>query len=161
MAMSEQKKFYRARDDRVLGGVLGGLGKYVGIDSNLLRLIYIILIALGIEELGGPLILFYILAWIFIPEEPPAEKVEEDPEEERVRNFLYLVVIATGVILIFYSVYMVLTPLTTEILNWATTVIGFPIKLLTPYTTILRGAALAIIGIIFIYIANKKLKKQA
>ncbi len=161
MAMAEQKKFYRARDDRVLGGVLGGLGKYTGVDSNLLRLIFIALVALGIDGLAAPLILFYILAWIFIPEEPSTEKVEKEAEEERVRNFLYLVVIATGVILIFYGVYMVLSPLTTEILNWATTVIGVPIKFLAPYTTILRGAALAIIGIIFIYIANKKLKKQA
>lgn len=53
----------RSRTDRVIGGVCGGLGRYLGIDPLLLRIAAVAL-ALG----GGTGVLAYIIAWIFIPE---------------------------------------------------------------------------------------------
>ena len=58
------KKLYRSRVQRVLGGVCGGLGDYLGVDPTLIRL------AWALFGLMGAGILFYVLAWIIIPEEP-------------------------------------------------------------------------------------------
>jgi phage shock protein C len=53
----------RSRDDRVIGGVCGGLGRYLGLDPVLLRIAFVILAIAG----GGG-VLLYVLAWILIPE---------------------------------------------------------------------------------------------
>lgn len=59
-------RLYRSREDRWLGGVLGGLGAYLGIDPLLLRVAAIVLTVLG----AGVLIPAYIVMWIVVPEEP-------------------------------------------------------------------------------------------
>jgi len=54
----------RARLDRWLGGVCGGIARATGLDSWIWRLIFVVLfLAFG----SG--ILLYILLWIFVPEE--------------------------------------------------------------------------------------------
>lgn len=58
-------QLYRSRSDRMMGGVCGGLGGYLHIDSNLIRLFFVLL-ALGGSGIG---LLVYLLLWIFIPEE--------------------------------------------------------------------------------------------
>jgi phage shock protein C len=59
------KRLVRTRDDRWLGGVCGGIARYTGLDSNLVRLLVVLGTVLGF----GALILAYIVAWIVIPEE--------------------------------------------------------------------------------------------
>jgi phage shock protein PspC (stress-responsive transcriptional regulator) len=61
----EEKRVYRSRTDRVLGGVCSGLGKYFGLDPVLLRVLWAIAFFVG-----GAGLLAYIIAWIIIPEEP-------------------------------------------------------------------------------------------
>ena len=58
------KKLYRARVDRKIAGVCGGLGEYFGIDPTLVRLLFV----LGLIFVGGTLLAYIILA-IVIPEE--------------------------------------------------------------------------------------------
>ena len=60
------KKLYRSRNDKMLAGVCAGLAKYFELDPTLVRLGLVVatLISLG----GG--ILFYIIAWLIVPEEP-------------------------------------------------------------------------------------------
>ena len=58
-------RLYRSRDDRIIGGVGGGLAKYLGVDPVLVRLA---IVALAIAAGSG--ILAYLIAWIVIPEEP-------------------------------------------------------------------------------------------
>lgn len=54
----------RARVDRWLGGVCGGIARMTSLDSWVWRLIFVVLfLAFG----SG--ILLYILLWIFVPEE--------------------------------------------------------------------------------------------
>lgn len=60
----EMKKLYRSRKDRVLFGVCGGIGEYLGVDPVIIRLIFVIL-ALS----GGMGIALYIIAFILIPDE--------------------------------------------------------------------------------------------
>jgi phage shock protein PspC (stress-responsive transcriptional regulator) len=54
----------RSREDRMIGGVCGGLGRYAGIDPIIFR---IVLAALAI--FGGVGLLIYALAWLLIPDE--------------------------------------------------------------------------------------------
>jgi phage shock protein C len=58
----------RSRSQRVIGGVCGGLGRYLGIDPVLLRIAFVVLLFAG----GGGLVL-YLIAWILIPEEREGE----------------------------------------------------------------------------------------
>ncbi|HOW92709.1 MAG TPA: PspC domain-containing protein [Anaerolineaceae bacterium] len=59
-----QNRLFRAQQDRILGGVCAGLGKYLNIDSVLVRLFFIVFTMVG----GiGPLL--YIILWIVVPEE--------------------------------------------------------------------------------------------
>jgi phage shock protein PspC (stress-responsive transcriptional regulator) len=71
------KKFRRKAKGKVLGGVCAGLADYFNIDVSLIRLA-MVLLALA-DGLG---ILFYILAWIVVPEEDGEEKKEEGKAEE-------------------------------------------------------------------------------
>ena len=59
------KKLYRSRDDRVLAGVCGGIAKYLGVDSTIVRIIAFLLIVPG-----GLSIWAYIALAIIIPNEP-------------------------------------------------------------------------------------------
>ncbi|WP_290901786.1 PspC domain-containing protein [Aquabacterium sp.] len=54
----------RVRDDRWLGGVCGGLARMLGVESWLVRLAFTLLFLLW-----GTGLIFYILLWIFVPEE--------------------------------------------------------------------------------------------
>ncbi|WP_077619480.1 PspC domain-containing protein [Bacillus sinesaloumensis] len=56
-----KKKLYRSSSNRMLGGVLGGLADYTGIDASLLRILAVVGFFLGVGSLG-----FIYLAWIFI-----------------------------------------------------------------------------------------------
>lgn len=55
------KKLYRSTQNRMLGGVLGGLADYLNMDASLLRVLYVVGFFLGFGSLG----LIY-LVWIFI-----------------------------------------------------------------------------------------------
>jgi len=54
----------RVRDDRWFGGVCGGLARMLGVESWLVRLAFALLFLLW-----GTGLIFYILLWIFVPEE--------------------------------------------------------------------------------------------
>ncbi len=57
------KKLFRSQEDKKIAGICGGLGDYTNTDSTLWRLIFLTLIFAPI-----PIIFFYFLAWIVIPE---------------------------------------------------------------------------------------------
>ena len=61
----EAKRFYRSRNDRILGGICGGAGNYFNVDPVLIRVIW----AISFFGFGAGL-LAYIIAWIIVPEEP-------------------------------------------------------------------------------------------
>ncbi len=58
------RQLRRSRDDRMIAGVCGGLGRYVGIDPIIFR---IVLAALAV--FGGVGLLLYALGWLLIPED--------------------------------------------------------------------------------------------
>lgn len=57
------KKLERSRSDRILFGVCGGLGEYLGVDANLIRVVWILSL-LG----GGAGLLPYVAAIFLVPE---------------------------------------------------------------------------------------------
>lgn len=59
-----ENRLYRSKTDVILGGVCAGLGKYLGIDSTLVRLFFVL-----ISLAGGVGVLAYIIMWIVVPEE--------------------------------------------------------------------------------------------
>ena len=65
--MSEKKRIYRSRSDRMVAGVLGGWSAYLGLDPSLVRLVYVLLLILT-GFLPG--IFFYLVMAIIIPLEP-------------------------------------------------------------------------------------------
>ena len=61
------KRLYKSRENKVLAGILGGVGEYFDVDPVLVRLIYlVILVATGVV----PGVLIYILAIFVVPEKP-------------------------------------------------------------------------------------------
>jgi len=66
----EVKKLYRSTDEKILGGVCGGIGNYFGIDPVLVRIGWVVL-----TFVYGMGLLAYIIAWIIIPQEPERKTV--------------------------------------------------------------------------------------
>ena len=67
-------RLYRTEEDRILGGVCGGIAEKYDLDPSLVRLATVLIIFGS----GVPLIL-YLAAWIVIP---PKSEVEDEKEEE-------------------------------------------------------------------------------
>ncbi|MBM4459494.1 MAG: PspC domain-containing protein [Chloroflexi bacterium] len=70
------KKLYRSSTDKMVAGVCGGLGKYLGLDPTLLRLMFALLVVFGV----GSGVLVYLILMIVIPlePEPPAAQLPQD-----------------------------------------------------------------------------------
>lgn len=70
-----EKKLYRSRTDRMIGGVCGGLADYFSIDSTIVRLIFVLLFLTGSAGFW-----IYIVLLLVVPERPASEKpVAETP----------------------------------------------------------------------------------
>ena len=65
---SNEKRLLRALDERMIGGVCGGLAKYLNLDPSLVRLGFVILTLLSGFIIG---IVTYIVMMIVVPEESP------------------------------------------------------------------------------------------
>ena len=59
----------RSESDRMIAGVCAGIADYFGIDSSLIRILFI-----TITLFGGAGIALYVLLWILIPSESAAKK---------------------------------------------------------------------------------------
>ena len=60
----EDKKLRRSSSDKMIAGVCGGLGKYFGLDSTILRLVFVLLLIFA-----GTGLLAYLIMWLVIPQE--------------------------------------------------------------------------------------------
>ena len=59
------KKLYRSRKNKMLCGVCGGLGEYLGIDPTVVRLLVVLL---SLSSVGMGVIIYFVAAFS-IPEE--------------------------------------------------------------------------------------------
>ena len=110
-AAVQEKGLRRSRDDRVIAGVCGGLGKYLGIDPVLVRIAALLLIFAG-----GVGILLYIIGWIAIDEEPAVAATaygtveaqpaaEDELDRKRGAVVLGLVFVALGIFFLLDDVW--------------------------------------------------------
>ena len=88
--MENYSRLFRSKKDRVFGGVCGGIGKFIGIDPVIIRLIWA-----GLFFAFGVGLLLYILSWIIIPiercdcgdceckKETETETKEEEPQSNQ------------------------------------------------------------------------------
>lgn len=64
-ATAEPRRLTRSRDDRVIAGVCGGLGEYLGVDPVLVRIAALVLVFAG-----GAGVVLYLIGWVAMPEAP-------------------------------------------------------------------------------------------
>jgi phage shock protein C len=66
------KKLYRSSKQRMVAGICGGLAEYFDMDVNIMRLLFV---AISLLSVLFPMVIFYIIAWIIVPErETPRKK---------------------------------------------------------------------------------------
>lgn len=61
-----EKRLCKSSTNKMLGGVLGGIGEYFGIDPTLVRIAYVLL---SIFSAGFPGLLLYIIMLFIVPKE--------------------------------------------------------------------------------------------
>jgi phage shock protein C len=64
--MDTKRPLRRSRSNRLIGGVVGGLADYIGMDPALARLLYV---GISVFSAAFPGILVYIVMLVVIPEE--------------------------------------------------------------------------------------------
>jgi phage shock protein C len=58
---------YRSRDNRMLGGVCGGIAEWLGWSPTLVRIAYVLT---SIMSVAFPGMIVYIVLWLIMPLEP-------------------------------------------------------------------------------------------
>jgi len=146
-----ENRLYRSRQDRILGGVCGGLAKYLQIDTILIRLFFIVFSLVG----GiGPIV--YLILWVLVPseEEIPnpnatSQVIDGEVMKERAETFKEEFVdvirkpsrkssLYAGIALVFIGGYIFLKNLNLPWLAWLND------KLILAALIIIAGAALLI-----------------
>ena len=88
------KKLYRSKKDQMLAGVLGGIGEYAGVDPTILRLCWVFF---TLFTGCFPGVIFYIFAWIIIPEkELASENTHSEPVEKTNKTSTHLAIEKTN-----------------------------------------------------------------
>ena len=85
------KQLTRSATDSVLFGVCGGIAEYLGIDSNVVRLIWV-----AISLFAGAGVVLYIIAAFLLPKAEPAEQdlkdvihPEKEPAEQDLKDVIH------------------------------------------------------------------------
>jgi phage shock protein PspC (stress-responsive transcriptional regulator) len=68
-------RLYRSEDDKVLGGVCGGIAEKYDLDPSLVRLATLVIVLTA--GIGLPL---YLAAWLIVPPESELENQEQAPD---------------------------------------------------------------------------------
>jgi phage shock protein C len=67
--MTESKRLYRSRENRMVAGVCGGIAEYFGLDPTVVRVGFVLVSVLTVAFPG---LLAYLIMMIIIPESPTA-----------------------------------------------------------------------------------------
>lgn len=103
------RRLYRSREDYWIAGVCGGLGAYFEVDSNLVRLAFVLLAAWN-----GLGVLLYLVTVLIVPEEPLREVApeagptppREHPDETRRMRMLGWLLVLGGVYLLLRHLHL-------------------------------------------------------
>jgi phage shock protein PspC (stress-responsive transcriptional regulator) len=127
------KKLYRSETNKVLGGVCGGLGEYLGIDPVFVRLFFVFL-----TFAEGIAVLIYVAFWIFVPQDRMKEDLEfsdrvqsmGDDVRQSVREPHPQAGLIIGLALIILGAVSLLDNLNIEWLEWLDYGIVWPLLLI-------------------------------
>ena len=75
--MNNEKRLFRSRDDRMIAGICGGLAEYFGIDSSIVRLVFVF----GAIFTGSGLFWVYLAMLLIVPEYVPSSEAVITPTE--------------------------------------------------------------------------------
>ncbi len=64
MNEKNEKRLVRVEEGRMIAGVCIGLGRYLGVDPTIVRIIFVLL---GLFAAGG--VLLYLILWLIMPME--------------------------------------------------------------------------------------------
>src|SRR3954468_15070155 len=90
------RRLTRSSTDRVLGGVCSGIGRYLGVDPVVVRVVAVVLVFFGGAGLAA-----YLAAWLLVPSDDP----DAQPHRGRAATIagVVLLVIAVGAVLPFHG----------------------------------------------------------
>jgi phage shock protein PspC (stress-responsive transcriptional regulator) len=94
------RRLLRTRNDRVIAGVAGGLGRYFGIDPIIVRIAFAVSILVG-----GLGLLAYVALALFVPTAPAADGEVGPPPVERSRSLAIGAGIAIVVIALSWGIF--------------------------------------------------------
>lgn len=73
------KTLHRSQTDKILAGICGGLAEYFEVDSTIIRLLFIFVVAMG-----GSGLFIYLILWLIMPKNAGENMVIN---EQRVKEF--------------------------------------------------------------------------
>jgi signal transduction histidine kinase len=86
----------RAGDDRVVAGVAGGVGRYLGVDPTVVRLSLVVL-----TFANGVGVVLYLIGWALLPDEERARVVAPPEREPSAERAVGLGLLTIGTVLLF------------------------------------------------------------
>jgi len=92
------KRLRKSRRDRIVFGVCGGIAEYFGVDSTVVRLIFIV--AMVFEP---RFLLIYLLMALIMPE---GDKSPREFDEKKSKEFLAYILVALGLLLLFKGILL-------------------------------------------------------
>ena len=102
----QPKRLLRTRSDRTLLGVCGGVGRYLGVDTTIVRVLTVALVLFG-----GAGLLLYLAAALLMPEEPVGAAGAGDAVAATPTTGNRILVIVGAVVLAIVALPFVLPPL--------------------------------------------------
>ncbi len=128
----ERRRLYRSREDYWIAGVCGGLGKYFEVDSNLVRLAFVLLAAWN-----GLGVLLYLVTVLIVPEDPVPEVAPAPgpipppaPEEGRRLRMIGWLLVLGGIYLLLQNLRLFLPVVQDQVFPVVLILGGFVLLLL-------------------------------
>jgi phage shock protein C len=116
----------RSLEDRVLFGVAGGLGRYLGVDPVIVRIAFVLL-----ALFGGSGVLLYLIGLVVMPQQRPGEPVTDAAAPRAAGNAAAVI----GVVLVLVGTFALLR----QVIPGLGTLVG-------PLLLILLGILVAVAG---------------
>lgn len=130
----EHRKAYRALEGRKIAGVAAGLAKHVGLDVNLVRVIFVAAAVLG----SGAGLLAYLAFWALLPMDPDEAVTTDDNDTAADPGWIILIGVIAACALL------------------AVAALGF-----TSLSSYLWPVALAVIGVALVWLRADELQRAA
>ena len=136
----EPKKLFRSNNNKIIAGICAGLAKYLNVDANIIRVLFVFT-----TFFWDTSILFYLILWIFIP----SDKEENSNEVANIKSGNNLLLIL-GIVIFAFGVFSLIS------MSIFKHILFFPFRII-PFLEIIFALAFMALGlfVIFNYV-NKK-----